>query len=78
MVIKKVKMVVVEEVKPGTMQDGLPVAPHPEIVTFEVYSDEKVDEAALVVPNDPTNRHYQEVKEWYGKKKLKPFKFKFE
>lgn len=35
-------------------------------------------EMATIVPIDPTNRHYHEIAEWYKKKKIKPFKFKFE
>lgn len=76
--IKSVKLLKHDEIKEGTMKDGLPVPPRPEIIYFVIETDELVNGGVTTVPNDPTNRHYQEIKEWYGKKKIKPFRFKFE
>lgn len=77
--IKSVKLVHYPEIKEGTMEDGLPVAPRPELYYFSIVNDEMDQEGQeILVPAVKGNRHYQEVAEWYKKKKIKPFKFKFE
>lgn len=76
MVIEKVNLIHYKAIKEGTLKDGLPLPPREEMWVFEVFSDESDD--PLYVQNDPTNRHYPEVAAWYKKKKVKPFKFKFE
>lgn len=35
------------------------------------------DEKTFIVPNDPTNRHYIEIQNWYENLKKKPFKYDF-
>jgi len=40
-------------------------------VTFE-------DKRSMMVPANPENRHYLEIKEWFDEQSKKPFKFKFE
>lgn len=80
MIIHDVKLVHKEEVKPGAMQDGLPLAPQPETFAFDVVYEGLPDEERIqhIVPNDPTNSQYWLVKEWYDAQKTKPFDFKFE
>lgn len=76
--ISKVELVHRDEVKEGTLVDGLPVPPSPEMYHFKITTDENsVDGAEVVAPADPTNRHYQEVAEWYKAQKKKPFKYDF-
>ncbi len=77
--ITKVELIHKEEILEGTMQDGLPVAPRPESWHFLITTDEEshLNGAEMVVPNEPTNRHYREVAEWYKAQKKKPFKFDF-
>lgn len=73
--IKNVKLIKYDEIKPGAMQDGLPLSPRPEMFVFEVETDDYPD--PLFVQTDPTNRHYVEVAEWYKAQKKKPFKYDF-
>lgn len=76
--ISKVELIHREEIPQGTMQDGLPVAPQLEMWHFKITTDEQeTPDQEVVVPADPLNRHYQEVKEWYDKQKKKPFKYDF-
>lgn len=75
--ISKVELIHRKEVPEGTMQDGLPVAPQPEMWHFKITTDEAEKEQEVIVPADPLNRHYREVAEWYDKQKKKPFKFDF-
>lgn len=46
-----------------------------ELTSFQVTLK---DGTELSVPNEPLNRHYHDVSEWYSKQKKKPFKFNFE
>lgn len=39
-------------------------------IGFRVTDDEGVE---WIIPNDPGNRHYHELSEWYKKQKTKPF-----
>lgn len=75
MKILDVKLIRYKEIKPGAMKDGLPLSPRPELFVFETFNDEVAD--PVYVPNDPSNRHYWEVREWYVAQKKKPFKFEF-
>lgn len=76
MIITSVQLNKLDEIKPGTIVDGLPMNTHPEIIYFDV--DVEGEEANVVVPNDPSNRHYWDVKDWYDAQEVKPFNFAFE
>jgi hypothetical protein len=52
--------------------DGVGLAVEPQ---FRVQFDNDIQG---IVPNNPDNRHYWEVKVWYDAQKTKPFDFKFE
>lgn len=36
------------------------------------------DDAVTYIPNEPLNRHYAEVREWFQSQEEKPFDFEFE
>lgn len=42
------------------------------------YLKTKDGDKMYVPVNEPSNRHYQEIKAWYAKQSKKPFDFKFE
>lgn len=71
----KVKLIHHKEIKGGTDKDGLAIAPRPETFSFELTNP---GGDTLIVPNDPTNRHYQKIASWYDEQEKKPFKFAFE
>lgn len=66
MIIKKVELL-----KPSKQQSEMGA-----VLSFSVTTDEDV--MATIVPADPANRHYHEIREWYDKKKLKPFRYDFD
>lgn len=45
------------------------------VVSFNVITP---DDVIIVVPADPTNVHYWEIKAWYDRRKKPPFDYKFE
>lgn len=77
MTIQDVKLIHYPEIKPGTLEDGLPVASRLETVAFSVTTEEErvIDE--VIVPNDPQNSHYRMVADWYAAQAVKPFTFSF-
>ena len=72
--IESVKLIHYPEIKTGWIENGAIVVPRPEIYSFEVTF---IDKEVVIVPNEPLNRHYQEVKEWYLSQEQKPFEFDF-
>lgn len=76
MEIKDVQLHILPEIKSGETQDGLPLAPRPEVVSFLV--DVKGEGGDVMVPAEPNNSQYWLVKEWYDAQEVKPFEFTFE
>lgn len=76
MEINDVKLIHHPEIKPGTLEDGLPVPERAELFVFDV--DVVGEEANVYVPNEPNNSQYWLVKEWYDAQEVKPFEFTFE
>lgn len=74
MEIKKVKLIHIPANRNPKDKDGLAQPVFDDIYNFEVNNGKEI----LSIPNDPTNRHYQEVKAWYEKQVEKPFDFNFE
>lgn len=72
--IKKIELEHKPEIKQGAMQDGLPLAPRPDLYAFVVTFDDKT---SVTVPNDPSNKDYREVREWVASRKKAPFDFDF-
>lgn len=58
--------------RPFPLENGDTKLPNPYFqVTFKDGTESRV-------PLDPTNRHYQEVAEWYDSQGKKPFEYDFE
>lgn len=77
--IRNIELIHYEAVEAGTEtgSNGQPlaIAAQPEVFSFLITYE---DDTTLTVPNDTTNRHYWEVKEWYDAQETKPFDFTFE
>jgi hypothetical protein len=46
-------------------------------VSFIVKIKGDTEHIAVCVPNNPENRHYYEIKDWYERQTIKPFDFSF-
>lgn len=77
MEISNVELIHYDEIKPGTEVDGLPVPARPETYGFKVTAPDQEADLEVIVPNDPSNPHYQAVVAWYDEQTTKPFDFDF-
>lgn len=74
MEIKAVQLIHLKEVKPGLDDNGVAIVPQAETFSFAATL---ADGTEITVPNEPLNRHYVEIANWYKDQKKKPFKFDF-
>lgn len=68
--MERIKEVKLQEVP----KDSMVYDPKKPVRGFIMVTDDGIES---LVPNDPENRHYQEIAMWYDKQKSKPFKYKF-